>query len=334
MHASRNLHADMDNDQLAEALIESSPDGLLLIDADGIIILANPKVASMFGRPIDALVGSTVDQLVPAEYREGHSHRRAAYSKRPATRSMGTGLELFGEHAQGNMFPVEISLSPVTIDSKVHTIATIRDVSDRQEAAAQLAMLRDRERIARDLHDMVIQRLFAAGMNLQAVQSTAQPPMVAERISSTINELDGTIRELRAAIFQLGQHEEKRSLSAQLTELVHDRARHLGFEPELNVANEIDMLPDFIADQLVATVTEGVSNVVRHAEASSTQITIDFDSETVWLIIDDNGKGLPDEPTRSGGLSNMMWRAAELGGSCTVGPREPTGTRLEWHVPV
>jgi two-component system sensor histidine kinase DevS len=324
----------MDNDQLAEALIESSPDGLLLINADGIIILANPKVASMFGRPTDALVGSTVDQLVPAEYREGHSHRRAAYSKRPATRSMGTGLELFGEHAQGNMFPVEISLSPVTIDGQVHTIATIRDVSDRQEAAAQLAMLRDRERIARDLHDMVIQRLFAAGMNLQAVQGAAQPPMVAERISSTITELDGTIRELRAAIFELGQHDERRSLSAQLTELVHDRSRHLGFEPDLNIASEIDMIPDFIADQLVATVTEGMSNVVRHAAASSTQITIDFDSETVWLIIDDNGKGLPDEPTRSGGLSNMMWRAAELGGSCTVGPREPTGTRLEWHVPV
>jgi signal transduction histidine kinase len=181
---------------------------------------------------------------------------------------------------------------------------------------------------------MVIQRLFAAGMNLQAVQGTAQPPMVAERISSTINELDGTIRELRAAIFQLGQQEEKRSLSAQLTELVHDRARHLGFEPDLTVASEIDMLPDFIADQLVATVTEGMSNVVRHAEASSTQITIDFDSEMVSLIIDDNGKGLPDEPARSGGLSNMMWRAAELGGSCTVGPRKPTGTRLEWHVPV
>ena len=196
----RSLQADMDNDQLAEALIESSPDGLLLIDANGIIILANPKVASMFGRPIDALVGSTVDQLVPLEFREGHSQRRATYSKRPAMRPMGTGLQLFGEHAQGSMFPVEISLSPVTIDDEVHTIATIRDVSDRQDAASQMAMLRDRERIARDLHDMVIQRLFAAGMNLQSVQGTAQPQMVADRITATITELDGTIRELRSWI--------------------------------------------------------------------------------------------------------------------------------------
>ena len=324
----------MDSDRLAEALIESSPDGLLLIDANGIITLANPKVASMFGRPIDALVGSSIDQLVPVEFRDDHVHQRAAYGKRPAARSMGTGLELFGEHARGNMFPVEISLSPVTIDNAVCTIATIRDVSDRQEAASQMAMLLDRERIARDLHDMVIQRLFAAGMNLQAVQGSAQPPIVAERISTTITELDGTIRELRAAIFQLGQHEERRSLSAQITELIHDRARHLGFEPTLNLSNDIDTLPEFIADQLVATVTEGMSNVVRLAEASAAKISINFDAVSVSLVIDDNGRGLPEEPKRSGGLSNMMWRAAELGGSCTVGANDPTGTRLEWHIPV
>ncbi len=324
----------MDNDKLAEALIESSPDGLLLIDANGIIALANPKVAAMFGRPVDDLIGTSVDQLVPVEFRNAHSGRRASYSDRPAVRSMGTGLQLFGEHARGNMFPVEISLSPVTIDNTVQTIATIRDVSDRQEVAAQMAMLRDRERIARDLHDMVIQRLFAAGMNLQAVQGSAQPPMVAERIATTISELDDTIRELRAAIFQLGQHDGRRSLSAQITELVHDRARHLGFEPTLNLASDLDLLPDFIADQLVATVTEGMSNVVRHAEASSTEISIVFNSEAVSLIIDDNGVGLPNEPKRSGGLSNMMWRAAELGGSCTVGANEPGGTRLEWQIPV
>jgi len=324
----------MDNDRLAAALIESCPDGLLLIDADGIITLANPKVASMFGRSMDSLVGSTVDQLVPGEYRDQHHQRRTSFNKRPATRSMGTGLQLFGENSRGNMFPVEISLSPVTIDNAVQTIATIRDVSDRQEAVALMAMHRDRERIARDLHDMVIQRIFAAGMSLQAVQSSAQPPMVAERIAATITELDDTIRELRSAIFQLGQHDDKRSLSAQLTELVHDRARHLGFEPTLSIGNDIDVLPDFIADQLVATVTEGISNVVRHAQASSADISIRLDSDVVSLVIDDNGKGLPDEPKRSGGLSNMMWRAAELGGSCTVESCEPTGTRLEWHIPV
>lgn len=324
----------MDNDQLAAALIESCPDGLLLIDTDGLITLANPKVASMFGRSIDDLIGSSVDQLVPTEFQHDHAQRRTTYNGHPATRSMGTGLELFGQHSRGTMFPVEISLSPVTIDNRVQTIATIRNVSDRQEVAAQMAMHRDRERIARDLHDMVIQRLFAAGMNLQAVQGAAQSRMVSERISETITELDDTIRELRSAIFQLGQHDEKRSLSAQLTELVHDRARHLGFEPSLTIGNNIDHLPEFIADQLVATITEGMSNVVRHAEASSAEVSIKFDAEAVSLTICDDGKGLPDEPKRSGGLTNMMWRAAELGGSCSVGSNQPAGTRLEWCIPV
>lgn len=324
----------MDSEQLARALIESSPDGLLLIDDDGIIVLANPKVASIFGRPIEDLIGSPVDQLVPVEFRHDHAQRRSSFAKRPVTRSMGTGLELFGEHAAGEMFPVEISLSPVTIDDAVLTIATIRDVSDRQEAAATMAMHRDRERIARDLHDMVIQHLFAAGMNLQAVLGAAQPQMVADRISATITELDDTIRELRSAIFQLGQHDEKRSLSAQLTELVHDRVRHLGFEPTLDIGNDVDLLPDFIADQLVATVTEGLSNIVRHAEASAARISIEVTADSVSLTIDDNGKGLPDEPKRSGGLSNMMWRAAELGGSGAIGPGEQNGTRLVWSIPI
>ncbi len=323
----------MDPAKLAGALIDSCPDGLLLVASDGTIELANPVACEMFGVERDALRGSSIDALVPEEFRSTHPRRRAQFSDAPSARPMGTGLQLFAQHSSGDMFPVEISLSPVTIEGELHTIATVRDVSDRQESASQMAMLHDRERIARDIHDMVIQRLFAAGMNLQAVQSAAQPPIVAERIASTIHELDDTIRELRSAIFRLGQQGERRSLSAQITEIVHDRGRQLGFEPTLRLAGDLDGLPDFIADQLVATVTEGLSNIVRHANASSAMVHIERVADTLSLTIVDNGRGLPDEPKRSGGLSNMMWRAAELGGTCTVGPNGPSGTRLSWHVP-
>lgn len=323
----------MDPAKLAEALIESSPDGLLLVAADGTIELANPVACSMFGVASDELRGSSIEQLVPEEYRSSHPRLRRSFSEMPSKRPMGTGLQLFAQRASGDMFPVEISLSPVTIDDELHTIATIRDVSERQESAARVAMLADRERIARDLHDMVIQRIFAAGMSLQSVQSSVQSPIVAERITSTINELDDTIRELRGAIFELGQSGDHRSLSAQITELAHDRARHLGFDPVLRLAGDIDGLPDFIADQLVATVTEGLSNIVRHAGAANAVVHIERSHDELSLIVSDDGCGLPDEPKRSGGLSNMMWRAAELGGTCTVGPNTPTGTRLEWRVP-
>ena len=324
----------MDHDQFAGALFESCPDGVLLVADDGEILLANPISASMFGRTVDELIGSSVDDLVPLEYRRVHPQLRAEYGRHASVRPMGTGPRLFAQDAGGGLFPVEISLSPVVIDGEQRTIATIRDVTDRQAFATEMAMLQDRERIARDLHDMVIQRLFAAGMSLQAVQGQALPKVVADRIASTINELDDTIRELRAAIFRLGQSSEHRSLSAQLTELVHDRARHLGFEPDLRLVGDIDHLPDFIADQLVATVTEGLSNVVRHAQASSTIVQIEHVRDRLSLSITDDGRGLPDGPKRSGGLSNMMWRAAELGGSCTVDRNDPSGTVLSWNVPI
>lgn len=324
----------MDSAAIAGALVESSPDGLLLVDAHGAIHLANPVAGSLFGRSVDEMLGLCVDDLVPFEFRHSHPHRREEFATNPSARPMGTGLELFAQHSSGEMFPVEVSLSPCTIDGEQYTIATVRDITDRQETASRMAMLQDRERIARDLHDMVIQRLFAAGMNLQAVQGSAQPPMVAERIASTINELDDTIRELRGAIFRLGQHGERRSVSAQITELVHERSRHLGFEPILRLSGELDTLPDFIADQLVATVTEGLSNVVRHANATAVELRIDHVDTQLALTIIDNGVGLPNAPKRSGGLSNMMWRAAELGGSCTVGPNQPGGTQLYWYVPV
>jgi len=324
----------MDHDKFAVAFIDACPDGVILVDDGGTILLANPIAASMFGRTVEDLVGSSVDELVPPEFRTAHRSHRGEFAAHPSTRPMGTGPRLFAQDARGGMFPVEVSLSPVELDGCRHTIATIRDISDRQEFATEMAMLQERERIARDIHDMVIQRLFAAGMSLQAVQASAQPPVVAERIAATITELDDTIRELRSAIFRLGQQGERRSLSAQLTEIIHERSRHLGFEPELRIVGDIDHLPDFIADQLVATVTEGLSNVVRHAGATTASIRIDHVGTRLSLAITDNGRGLPSEPKRSGGLSNMMWRAAELGGSCTVRRNEPSGTVLVWDVPV
>jgi len=318
--------------QFAGALIDASPDGVIVVDADGVIRLANPVAATLFGRSVDELTGAPVDELVPTEFRDRHGALRRGYHDAASVRPMGTGLRLFAQNAAGAMFPVEISLSPVALNGEQHTIATIRDVSERQEAETQMAMLQDRERIARDIHDMVIQRLFAAGMSLQAVQPQATS-LVAERIGETINELDDTIRELRQAIFQLSQDQQPRTIESRVRELVRDRTRQLGFTPDVEVVGDLDELPDFVADQLIATITEGLSNIARHAAATDTLVRIERTADHLSLTVCDNGKGLPSEPKRSGGLSNMMWRAAELGGSCTVGRNEPTGTRLHWNVP-
>lgn len=319
---------------LAARLLEGSPDGLLLVDTAGRITVANGSASSMFGFAEGELIGRSVDELVPDEQRERHDAHRHRYQEHPRTRTMGTGLRLFAQHRTGDMFPVEISLSPITIDDEVHTVATIRDVTERQEARAQLLLQEDRQRIAADLHDLVIQRIFAAGMSLQSVTNLIDSPVAKERVSVVIDELDETIRAIRATIFSIGNRTESLTLASHLDAVVHERSRHLGFRPDLVIVGAVDDLPDFVADQLVATLTEAVSNVVRHADATEATITITRTDGDLRLVVSDNGRGIDAKPKPRGGLSNLMWRAAELGGSCSVTPCEPSGTELVWQVPV
>ena len=323
----------MNPEEFAAALLESSPDGLLVVDGKGIIELANPSASHIFGYPHGDLVGRSVDELVPAESREEHVDHRESYSSDPEARPMGTGLRLFGQHRDGSMFPIEISISPLDTGDDLRVIATVRDVTDREDTAARLAMMRDRERIARDLHDIVIQRLFAAGMNLQAVAGNEDPDLVAERIRETVDELDDAIRELRASIFRLGGEDERRTVSVQLVELVDERSRVLGFTPELEIEGDVDSLADFVVEQLVATLNEGLSNVARHSKASAARVRIRLAHGQLELEITDNGQGMSGAPKPLGGISNMMWRAAELGGTCTLGAAEPAGMSLHWKVP-
>ena len=330
---------ELEKEGLARALLESSPDGLLLVDPDGIIVLANPSAATIFGLEHDDLVGRAVEDLVPEEVRSNHEGFRRRYSDDPASRSMGSGLRLFAQHPVGGLFPVEISLSPVVLTGAanrevVHTIATVRDVSEREETQARVALMQDRERIARDLHDMVIQRLFAAGMSLQAVSGSTDRALVDERITTTIDDLDDTIREIRATIFHLGQPPEHPPFGEQLVQLVIERSEHIGFEPEVRLTGDVDELPDYVATQLIATLREGLSNIARHAGATAARVEITTTAVEVHLGIADDGVGIPTHPKRQGGLSNMMWRAAELGGTCTVERNEPNGTRLSWRVPI
>lgn len=319
---------------LAVRMLDGSPDGLLLVDSAGQIVLANRSAMSIFGFLDDDLVGLSVDDLVPDEHRRHHGEHRRRYGENPQQRPMGTDLQLFGRHRDGTLFPVEVSLSPITLEGEVHTVAAIRDVTERQEARARLLLHEDRERIARDLHDLVIQRLFAAGMSLQSVTNLIESPVARDRVIDVTDELDETIRAVRAAIFSVGSHDAFQSLTAHLHRVVHDRSRQLGFSPDLTIAGAIDELPDFVADQLVATLNEAVSNIARHADATDAAIRVTRTEDAISLVVRDNGCGIAAAPKPLGGLSNLMWRAVELGGSCSVAPAEPTGTELRWRVPV
>jgi signal transduction histidine kinase len=181
---------------------------------------------------------------------------------------------------------------------------------------------------------MVIQRLFAAGMSLQAVAGTLDSPRATSRVLKVTDELDDTIRELRNAIFELGLPDVEQSLSAHISAIIEDRSRHLGFTPTLRVSGDLDTVPEHLGEQLVATLVEALSNVARHADATLADVDIVVGDGTLRLVVRDNGVGISGTPKPMGGVSNMMWRAAELGGTCAVAPAEPTGTELTWFVPV
>jgi signal transduction histidine kinase len=202
-----------------------------------------------------------------------------------------------------------------------------------QEERELLVVLEDRERIARDLHDVVIQRLFATGLHLQTAAQMAGRPDLAARINTAVDDLDTTIRDIRTAIFEL-RTPMSAALRIDLRELVEAAARPLGFRPGLQLAGPVDSaVPDEVRPDLLAVVREALSNVARHARASAATVQVQVGDGRLRVGVTDNGVGATGAGER-GGLANMRQRAARHGGTFAVRPADPTGTVIEWSVPL
>jgi signal transduction histidine kinase len=201
-----------------------------------------------------------------------------------------------------------------------------------QEEREMFVILEDRERIARDLHDVVIQRLFATGMQLQTAAKLARPE-VADRVNSAVDDLDRTIRDIRSAIFEL-RSPTSAELRVEIREVVAAAADQLGFRPVLELSGPLDsaVVPDLRADA-VAVLREALSNVVRHSAARSAHVTVALASGQLTVEVVDDGVGIPAEVTRSG-LNNLRDRAVKRGGTFDVRSNDPQGTVLTWRVPI
>jgi signal transduction histidine kinase len=200
-----------------------------------------------------------------------------------------------------------------------------------REDREQLLVLSDRERIARDLHDVVIQRLFATGMQLQTIAGMKPKPEIEERVNVAVDELDRTIRDIRGTIFQL-RSPVGTSLRAQVRALTDDARGGLGFTPQLLLDGPVDTaVPEVLRAHVVAVISEGLSNVARHARASAVTVTVHATGEQLTITIADDGIGGAAE---HGGLINLRERAERHGGHFTIAAREPAGTTLTWQVPL
>jgi signal transduction histidine kinase len=201
-----------------------------------------------------------------------------------------------------------------------------------QSSLEHLAVLEDRERIARELHDKVIQRLFAAGMTLQTTLPFTARPEVSSRITQAVEEIDETIRDIRRTIFAL-EARSRRGVRVDIFARVDAAREVLGFTPELRLEGPIDSaVPETTADHLLATLHEALSNVAQHAGASKVDVVVEARDELKLMVADD-GAGLPNRIEPGQGLRNMERRALELGGAASVRPGE-SGTVVEWRVPL
>jgi signal transduction histidine kinase len=201
----------------------------------------------------------------------------------------------------------------------------------------ELAIIEDRDRIARDLHDTVIQRLFATGMSLQgSARLVATDPQAAiDRIDDAVNELDLTVKHIRTAIFGLEvQRATRTGLRDQVLALAREAQGTLGFIPGVLFEGAVDSgTDDQLRVELVGTLREALANVARHASATRVDIAV-IVGDGVCLRVVDNGIGPPaDDAPRGDGLRNMAARAERLGGRLSLVPGDPSGTVLEWHIP-
>ena len=207
---------------------------------------------------------------------------------------------------------------------------------DRAQAVVdreRLAVVTDRERIARDLHDVVIQRLFATGLRLRGIALRAADSGLDEPLDQAVDDLDRTIKDIRATIFEL-QNRQDSSLRAEIRSLAREYAPLLGFAPDVVTVGPIDTaVTPAVREQLLPVLREALSNVARHASAEHAEIEVRADAHELRLIVGDDGVGL-STPGDESGLRNARRRATELRGTLELTVNQPRGTRLVWTVPV
>jgi PAS domain S-box-containing protein len=311
------------------ALFESVPEMLLVVDPSGAIIYANQYCPAIVGWTPAELIGRPIESLIPDGMID---------VQRQNARPMKRGLLLTALHRSGHEVPVELALSPLNGAVKA-TVAMVRDATERLETAAELVeaetldVLDDRDRIARELHDSVIQRLFAAGLHLQA--STNRPD-TAERVSVVVDEIDDAIREIRGVIFTLHRPAGFDSgLETALRASIDEASRLLGHRPTLKLGGILSNISHDLGAELLAVLREAMTNVAKHAQATRTEVSLDVGTDAVVLIVYDDGVGISPNAADTGGLGlrNIQERASRLGGEVLFLQGQPRGTEIRWIAP-
>lgn len=298
-----------------EQLLRSPPPVVAETMVDGAVRRVSGRaVGAMVGQPGDGSFGDGVLLALPV----------------PGEAGVG-GVLLVGRDSDREFSEAEIEIGATFAAQTAMAIELGRARDDRE----RLLLAEDRERIGRDLHDLVIQRLFGSAMGLQSIVRMVDNPRAAARVNDVIEQLDTTIRDIRTAIFSLAAPQPSSSgLRAEILSVAEDASGALGFYPSTRFDGPVDTsVPDHVAENVVAVVREALSNIARHASARTASVEL-LAGDDVVIIVTDDGVGLGPS-TRRSGLANLEARAERLGGTLRHGAGEGgRGTRLEWRVPI
>lgn len=322
------LPADDDPDSLEIGVVAGR-------DAQGLRSLRYPREGTLdwlaMNEGVSVLLDSVDDQNL-------HVHLTKAMSVGPVM-----ALPLVGERGPRGVIVVgRIEARPRFSETELEVAggfaaqaALALELADARADQQRLTVLEDRHRIARDLHDHVIQRLYASGLSLQSALTTPRDEQLQSLLTRTVADLGDTIRQIRTSIFALtGSGEGRTGPRAAILDVVHRAGAGLRTSPRVSFAGPVDTLvDDALIGDLTAVVSEGLTNVVRHAQAEVVAVAVRVAGNRVRVTITDDGVGLGDH--RSGrGLSNLERRAQRAGGTSTLRVRDSRGLRLEWEVPL
>ncbi|MEU5690841.1 GAF domain-containing protein [Actinosynnema sp. NPDC020468] len=326
----------------ARELAHAAVSLLVLVEGDRVRIAAGSGVRAeeLVGRTFSragSVVGDVLDSGTPVLVEELDG--RLGDASPEAGPGVGVPLRS-GSAVTGVLLAARDKDSPQFGADQVPLLASFADqaavaleFADNQRARRLVDVLEDRDRIARDLHDHVIQRLFATGMSLQGAVGRIREPEVRDRVERAVLQLDQTVLEIRTSIFDLQASDDVPGLRRRLLDLVAEVTEHAPLTPTVRMSGTVDnSVSEHIAEHAVAVVREAVSNVVRHARAGALTLTVDA-SDALVITVADDGVGLPDQVARSG-LRNLEQRAAECGGTFSVAAQPGGGTRLAWQVPL
>lgn len=334
------LHTELEAARHAEArlaaIVRFSDDAIISMSPEGVIRTWNPGAQRLLGYPEALVVGQPVQILLPPASEDVFAEALLRVRRHAHAQPYDTQLRL----ADGTVVDVVVTVSALRdgADELIGYSAVAHDITDRVAAQAELLaaraeseVLAERDRIGRDLHDHVIQRVFAVGITLQGTIPRMRSADAQQRVSTAVDDLQGVIQDIRTAIFQLhGGSSDITRLRQRLDQAVAQLSGDLN--TTVRYSGPLSIINATLADHAEAVIKEAISNAVRHAEATKLIITVDA-ADQFCIDITDNGKGIPDNITGSG-LVNLRKRAESVGGTFTIYNRPDGGAQLQWSAPV